>query len=344
MKAFVSNYKLKAAFISSVVISIIVLLGQMLVVLREVQEHRYFISMVLIFVVCLLDWALLIALDYMPFYRRGGQFARALYLVIYFLFAVGAFFLAVEVGSHFPSSEAKTAVAHGNYLYRRALVGVIFSMLIYLVNYSVSLFEERERILLENERLLRENLQAKFETLRQQVNPHFLFNSLSTLKTMMNTNVAEAEEYLMHLSSVFRYSLQTNDREKVPLREELSVLEAYCSMLKSRFGENILFDIHIDKQHLNLFIPPFTLQIVVENCIKHNIVSSEKPLWIKVHSIGDMQILISNKLQPKISVEGSLKVGLANIEKRYQDLSRQHISVVRNNETFDVVIPLISAQ
>lgn len=342
MNAFISKYKLKAALLSSMAISIIVLLGQMLLLLRETQEHRYFISMFVIFVICLLDWALLIAMEYMPFYRSAGKVNRVIYLVVYFFVAIGAFFLSIEIGSHISSREIDELYTPDNYLYRRMLVGFIFSVIIYLVNYSVSLFEERERILLENERLLRENLQAKFETLRQQVNPHFLFNSLSTLKTMMYNNVEEAEEYLIHLSEVFRYSLQMNHQEKVMLRDELEVLEAYLFMLKSRFGDNISFDIQIEELHKTLFIPPFTLQIVVENCIKHNIVSREKPLWLKVHSRADNKLIISNNLQPKHSVEDSSQVGLANIEKRFQYLSGLHIDILKNAESFDVVIPLIS--
>ena len=285
---------------------------------------------------------MLAAIDYLSFNRSVGKVKRMIYLFIYFLLAIGAFFMAIKIGSHLSFWENRAGNLPDNYMYRRALVGFIFSVIIFLIDYSVSLFEERERILLENERLLRENLQAKFETLRQQVNPHFLFNSLSTLKTMMNKNVEEAEEYLIHLSEVFRYSLQMNHHEKVPLREELNVLEAYFFMLKKRFGENISFDIQIDEQHMNLYVPPFTLQIVSENCIKHNIVSWEKPLWIKIYSKANNRIEISNNLQPKNSVEGSSQVGLANIEKRFQYLSGQHIDIQKDADYFVVTIPLIS--
>jgi LytS/YehU family sensor histidine kinase len=198
--------------------------------------------------------------------------------------------------------------------------------------------------MLENERLLRENLHAKFETLRQQVNPHFLFNSLSTLKTMMHNNVDKAEEYLLRLSDVFRYSLQVIDIEKVTLKEELDILEAYCYMLKGRFGENLSIDIQIDQLHFCMYIPPFSLQIIVENCVKHNIVSKDKPLFIKIFSNQAKQITILNNLQPKNSVETSSRVGLANIEKRYQYLSGQHIEIIETPETFNVIIPLIESK
>lgn len=342
MNVFISKYKLRSALLSSAAISVIILLGQILSLIREPQEHRYYSAVLVIFLACLFDWAMLILRDYIAFHRAFRKIEKVMHLAVYFLLGIGSFLVAVKIGSLLSFRGFGANNLPDNYMYRRILGGFVFSLIIYFIDYSVSLFEERERILLENERLLRENLQAKFETLRQQVNPHFLFNSLSTLKTMMNRNVEEAEEYLLRLSEVFRYSLQINNQEKVLLSEELTVLEAYFFMLKSRFGDNISFDIRIDERHKNLFVPPFTLQIVAENCIKHNIVSSEKPLWIKIDSKTDNRIKISNNLQPKISVEGSSKVGLANIEKRYKYLSGQHIEIEKNTETFDVVIPLIS--
>lgn len=330
--------------LSSASISIVVLLGQMLLLIKQPQEHRYIITVFVILLVCLFDWAMLVVIDHLYFHRSLGKLKRMIFVVAYFLLSIIAFFMAIEIGALVSLREPSLVNLPDNYVYRRALAGFIFSIIIFFIDYSVTLLEERERILLENERLLRENLKAKFETLRQQVNPHFLFNSLSTLKTMMYQNVEEAEEYIIHLSEIFRYSLQINHQEKVSLSEELNILEAYFFMLKSRFRENISFDIRIDEEHKNLYVPPFTLQIVAENCIKHNIVSKEKPLWIKVFSQAGRSIKISNNLQPKTSVEGSSQVGLANIEKRYKYLSGQHIEIVRNEETFDVIIPLISAK
>jgi LytS/YehU family sensor histidine kinase len=161
---------------------------------------------------------------------------------------------------------------------------------------------------------------------------------------MMRNNVDKAEEYLLRLSDVFRYSLQVNDVEKVTLKEELDILEAYCFMLKGRFGENLSIDIQIDQYHFSMYIPPFSLQIIVENCVKHNIVSKDKPLFIKIFSNQAKLITISNNLQPKNSVESSSRVGLANIEKRYKYLSGQHIEIIETPETFKVVIPLIETK
>ncbi|WP_321333285.1 histidine kinase [uncultured Bacteroides sp.] len=203
------------------------------------------------------------------------------------------------------------------------------------------LLDEKQKIRIENERLLRENLQARFEMLRQQVNPHFLFNSLATLKTMMYSDIGKAEEFIIHLSDIFRYSLKTSSDEKVLLREELSILEAYIFMLKCRFEQKLIVKINIDKKYNDFYIPPFTLQIIVENCVKHNIISNKAPLKIDIFSNEAAQLTISNSLQPKNSVETSTHVGLANIDKRYQYLCNEHIEINRENQLFKVIIPLI---
>ncbi len=340
MKNALSKYYLKMVVFSSVIISII---GELNLIIqsKETLGTRYYITSLVIFLMCLIDWSLLFVIDYINRFQSLAKLSKKVLVPIYYIIGILFMYGVIYMGNYISRLYGVEVHLRENYFYRRIFSGFILCSVIFLTKYTFTLFEERERILIENERLLRENLQARFETLRQQVNPHFLFNSLATLKTMMRNDIDKAEEFLIRLSEVFRYSLQTSTVEKVALREELNILEAYCFMLKGRFGQNITIDKQIDKSHLDMYVPPFTIQIIVENCVKHNIVSNEKPLQIKIYSNHTNHIIISNTLQPKNSVETSSHVGLANIEKRYQYLSGQHIEIIENKSTFDVIIPLI---
>ena len=343
MNQTISKYRLLIALLSSISISIIGMLN-MIIQSKDPFGRSFYIVIIVIFFLCVIDWLLLFGVDYIKKVYQLNKKTISLLTIGYLVIGVFITFWVIHAGNSFATWLGGDVHIQENYIYRRIFSGIILCIVIYMTNYTFTLFEERERIMLENERLLRENLHAQFETLRQQVNPHFLFNSLSTLKTMMHNNIDKAEEYLLKLSDVFRYSLQVNDIEKVTLKEELDILEAYCFMLKGRFGENLSIDIQIDQSHFSMYVPPFSLQIIVENCVKHNIVSKDKPLFIKIFSNQAKQITILNNLQPKNSVETSSRVGLANIEKRYQYLSGQHIEIIETPETFNVIIPLIESK
>lgn len=343
MNQTISKYRLLIALLSSICISIIGMLN-MIIQSKDSLGIRFYIVIIVIFFLCVIDWLLLFGVDYIKKVYQSNKKTISLLTIGYLVVGVFITFWVIHAGISISAWLGGDSHLQENYIYRRIFSGIILCIVIYLTNYTFTLFEERERIMLENERLLRENLHAQFETLRQQVNPHFLFNSLSTLKTMMHNNIDKAEEYLLKLSDVFRYSLQVNDIEKVTLKEELDILEVYCFMLKGRFGENLSIDIQIDQSHFSMYVPPFSFQIIVENCVKHNIVSKDKPLFIKIFSNQAKQITILNNLQPKNSVETSSRVGLANIEKRYQYLSGQHIEIIETTETFNVIIPLIESK
>lgn len=342
MNKTISKYRLLIALLSSISISIISML-YMIIQFKEPFGIRYYVVVLVLFVICLIFWLVLFGINHLSRIYQFNITVRIIFMLAYFIIGIFVMFWIIDVGNTIVSSLGLEIHVQQNYISRRLLSGFMLGVVIFMTSYTVTLFEERERILLENERLLRENLHAKFETLRQQVNPHFLFNSLSTLKTMMRNDIDKAEEYLLRLSDVFRYSLQVNDIEKVTLKEELDILDAYFFMLKGRFGENLSIDVKITPAHYIMYLPPFSMQIIVENCVKHNIVSKDKPLSIKIYSEQTNQISISNNMQPKNSVETSSRIGLANIDKRYQYLSGQHIEINETPETFTVVIPLIKA-
>jgi LytS/YehU family sensor histidine kinase len=193
----------------------------------------------------------------------------------------------------------------------------------------------------ETERLRSENIQSQFEVLKNQVNPHFLFNSLNTLITIIPENPPLAVQFAEKLSSVYRYILQNKDKELVSLQTELDFAKAYIFMLKIRFGENFQVNIQIPDKYLQNAIPPLTLQMLIENAIKHNIVSTEKPLILEMYVEKGDVLLVRNNFQKKKVGEQSTHLGLANIKNRYKYLTDKHVDVIATQVIFEVALPLI---
>lgn len=216
----------------------------------------------------------------------------------------------------------------------------ITASFVLLVIYFLDVLRKFYQTQMENEHLKLETSVAHFEVLKQQVNPHFLFNSLNILKTMVKVNDPKSEEYVVRLSDLYRNLLMSNQKEKVPLEEELNVLENYFFMLKARFEDKLQVIQKIKPAANTLFIPPLTLQMLVENCIKHNVVSNDKPLQIELYQ-EDAYLVVRNNLQPKRSVEESSHIGLENIRQRYRALTGKEIVIERTDEYFTVRLPLI---
>lgn len=204
---------------------------------------------------------------------------------------------------------------------------------------SFLLFEWRYS-LAELERFKKENAESKFEALQNQVNPHFLFNSLNTLSSLMYHNVDAAAKYIRQLSQVYRYVLENSNNELVTLKQELEFIDAYEFLLSLRFTDRIHFTRTIAPGQEQMLIAPMTLQILVENAVKHNIISSKKPLLISIDA-NDAWISVSNNLQLKQAEGYSSGQGLNNIESRYRFLTEKNMRIEKSEELFKVEIPLI---
>jgi ligand-binding sensor domain-containing protein len=190
------------------------------------------------------------------------------------------------------------------------------------------------------EEFQRERLQGQFETLRNQVNPHFLFNSFNTLINIIEKDKSEAVDYVEKLSDYFRIILQQRDKDVISLREELDLVETYLFLQRKRFGNNLNVEIDVAPLHYKALMPPLTLQILVENVIKHNIITKAKPLSLRI-SVQGKQLYVTNSLQEKTVKEPSTGVGLQNIRNRYKVLFSQDIHVERFEDEFVVKLPLV---
>lgn len=206
--------------------------------------------------------------------------------------------------------------------------------------YMIHLIRKSQQVSVENEQLRSENLVNQFEALKNQLNPHMLFNSLNTLRSLIRETPDKAQDYLQELSRVLRYTLQGNECMSVTLREEMEFVSAYNFLLKRRYEDNLEFDIRIEEEAETLQLPPMSVQLLIENAVKHNEISNRHPLVIRVCTIGK-QLTVSNPIQRKKTASGGLQIGLANLAKRYSLLFKEEIEVREDNNTFIVTIPLI---
>lgn len=193
---------------------------------------------------------------------------------------------------------------------------------------------------LEIQNLKIENLQSQFDALKNQVSPHFLFNSLNSLKTLIRETPELAQEYLNHLSSVLRYTLQANENKLVSLNDELQFVDSYFFLIKLRFNKNITLSQNINDKLMNYKVPPLALQILIENAIKHNEISKRNSLEISVFT-NDENLVVKNNINKKYSPEPGAGVGLVNLSNQYRILAGKAILIKNEESTFVVEIPLL---
>jgi len=194
--------------------------------------------------------------------------------------------------------------------------------------------------LIENERLKQQNLQTELAALKNQIDPHFLFNSLNSLSCLIRDN-DEATQFVRKLSFMYRYILQSADRDLVSLREELKFLNSYSYLIKTRYRDRFTIDIEIDEKYHEKEIPPLALQLLVENAVKHNEISETNPLTVKIF-YKDGFIYVENKLQPRTAMAEGTGNGLVNLDKRYYLIERQNITITKDDNKFSVKLPLKS--
>ena len=238
---------------------------------------------------------------------------------------------------HWLSIPAIDASLH-HYLHplRDGLISIIVTGSCYLMYLN----RKSRRMLVENQMLRTANLVNQYESLKSQLNPHMLFNSLNTLRSLVRENQDKAQDYIQELSRVLRYTLQSNESQCVSLREEMEFVSAYIFLLKMRFENNLQFDIQISNAYEEYLLPPMAVQVLIENAVKHNEISNRKPLTIHITTDDNGNLSISNDIQPKWTATSGTGIGLANLAKRYRLLFKRDIQITEDRE-FTVCIPLI---
>jgi hypothetical protein len=205
---------------------------------------------------------------------------------------------------------------------------------------GIELTESGRSLTQENEALKQEQLQARYDSLKQQLSPHFLFNSLSTLSGLIYDEPAAAEQFLDEMAQVYRYLLRHGEQVAVPLREEMAFVRSYTYLLQMRFGEAMQLKIDLPEEVLDRQLPPLALQLLVENAVKHNTVSARRPLTITIDLAAPDQLRVCNPRYPRLTAESSSGTGLRNLTNRIRLLNQQHLLVEQSDHEFCVMLPL----
>ncbi len=190
------------------------------------------------------------------------------------------------------------------------------------------------------QKLIAKSANAQFESLKNQLDPHFLFNSLNVLTALIDENPEQAQKFTTSMSKIYRYVLEQKDKEMVKVEDEIEFAKIYCNLLKTRFEDSVDFNFDVSQDDLQKFVVPLSLQLLLENCIKHNFATSSKPLNIRIFTEGKF-LCIENNLQVREQLKESAGIGLANIVQRYALLTKDNVFIEKSEQTFKVKIPIL---
>jgi len=221
-----------------------------------------------------------------------------------------------------------------------SLLTISIILVLNVVDFGAILIDQWRYSLAEAEKYRKESAEFEFEMLRAQVNPHFLFNSLNTLSSLVYEDQDKAAVFIRKLSDVYRHVLDNRKKDLITLGEEIGFIKSYIYLLELRFGQKFQAAIQVDKEVYSSLIAPLTLQMLLENVVKHNVVSSKMPLPVVIRNEHDI-IIVENKLQKKRDAGKSTGMGLQNIRNRYVAFTEKPIIVTEEDNRFIVKIPLI---
>lgn len=264
----------------------------------------------------------------------------------------GLFFIAGSLVSVIAALSAVTVVGAGLYHYNwqqlqnplklNIIYATLINLFLHLVNAILFFFREYRQKWLEAEELRSNSEQAQLQLIKSQINPHFLFNNLNVLSGMLIKDNPEANRFIEEFSKVYRYILNNQQKELVELRSELEFIQPYLFLLNKRFDKALLININIPEKYHSWYVVPAALQMLIENAIKHNIVSRHKPLQIDIHANGNQALVVKNNLQPRLEREPSTRIGLKNIRKRYELICGKSVHIQETGSAFEVSLPLLN--
>ncbi|HRI60850.1 MAG TPA: histidine kinase [Saprospiraceae bacterium] len=313
---------------------------------KLVKESGSF-PFVLCFVICMVGMAVVIEIniavsrrldrflkwDKQPLRRASVQFL-IIAAITAFLSLTGS---AIYFMIYKPPDFIQPYISEG--VVKNALISAFVALAGAGIYLTLSFFHHWNISQIEAERYKIAAAESQIEALKSQLDPHFLFNSLNTLTELVEVNSSKSLDFLKSFSQVYRYVLQTREHESVTLQEELDFAESYLTLLKTRFGEALQVEKNIAEDDMTRHLPPMTLQLLLENAVKHNQLTKTKPLGIQLSTDGRM-LIVQNNLQPKSSKGYSSGIGLKNITERVLRLTQQEPIIENGGEVFTVKIPL----
>ncbi|MEH6535785.1 MAG: histidine kinase [Psychroserpens sp.] len=252
------------------------------------------------------------------------------------LFAIRTFIIVLVYGRTFEEFISRES-------WQGYSFGLWITLSIVSVFHVVFFYNRFQKNKIKEQKVIAGTASAKFDALKNQLDPHFLFNSLNVLTSLIEENPKNAQKFTTSLSKVYRYVLEQKNKDIVTVDEELSFAKTYMSLLKMRFEDSIIFEIPDQATNPDSKVVPLSLQLLLENAVKHNMVTSSKPLHIKIYEKAG-NLIVENNLQPKQIVKKSSGVGLENIKQRYELLSNKRVQINQKAKSFAVSIPMLTKQ
>ena len=254
---------------------------------------------------------------------------------------IGLFFLRAFTSVALYGKSFQNFIANEKFQYYQ--FGLWITLTIVIIFHLVYFYNKYQQNKIKEQKVIAGTASAKFDALKNQLDPHFLFNSLNVLTSLIEENPENAQKFTTSLSKVYRYVLEQKNKELVSVDEELEFAKTYMLLLKMRFEDSIVFDIPEKANNPESKVVPLSLQLLLENAVKHNTVTSNKPLHIKIYEDGD-SLVVENNLQAKQIVKKSSGVGLNNIMQRYDLLTNKKININKEANRFTVAIPMLTKQ
>ncbi|MBN2087113.1 histidine kinase [Candidatus Peregrinibacteria bacterium] len=267
--------------------------------------------------------------------------ANIITLSLYIIYGILIAFATAYVFGYFVLENSGESL-HVDALFKAFFV-IILDLIFIAIYYSTYLTKYWKKAIENNEELKRENLVAKYEVLKNKVNPHFLFNSLNTLSSVIERNPELGSDFVKKLSDIYRYVLEQSDKELVPIDVEMKFVEDYIFLSKIRFGDALTFHSAIP-ENTNIQVVPLGLQTLVENAIKHNIISDDMPLQIYIGMEDDFIVLKNNIQKKNIIIPDRKPHGLENLKNRYAYHTNSLIGITESDEIFLVRLPIIKSK
>lgn len=330
MNSYIRRQIIKMALITSPIISLLVVAP--VYIIKENNSFNFFAIWVVVFFVTIASWGVNL-LIFALFKKHWTQTWLRVILSSGMMMVIGSIFIYIFHIVKFPDSitEFQMNSIRGIFIFS---VNLIVFILIDLIQTKESTIQLNK----ENAELKFANLEAEYKLLKDQINPHFLFNALTVSKSLIKEYPDEAEHYLLQLSDFLRATMY-NNQKSASLEEELLLCRNYIALQKVRFGNSFNYDIHVDESKTDHYLPFFTLVTLVENTIKHNSFTEKKPLHISILTKGDT-VVVKNNIQPKF-VLATTRTGLVNLNQRSKLLSGNEISIDSNQQEFSVTVKMI---
>ena len=263
-------------------------------------------------------------------------FVSSFFISLSVIFVLRLFILTVIYSNSFADFITKEEASD-------YVLTTIFTFIVLLIVHFIYIYKAYQENKVKEQKIIAGTASAKFESLKNQIDPHFLFNSLNVLSSLIEENPENAQRFTTSLSKVYRYVLEQKDKELVSVEEELAFAKTYMNLLKMRFENSLFYELPAAIPNQDAKVVPLSLQLLLENTVKHNVVSESKPLHIRIFIEGDY-LAVQNDFQKKEVLQSRQGVGLQNIINRYAIITRRIVLIDQNEKTFTVKLPILTKQ